>query len=195
MKYANCNCLLGGDFNTYLNTTYRMSNFVNKFLIENNLTRCDLLYPCDVCYTYANEALNQFSKIDYITCDNVNVSRFEIIENSTNLSDHLPVLVECQCIIESSGVSSAQCDKQSVVRLRWDHADIVGYYNSTMVQLQSILTEMQSFEANCDNNYGTPNDTCQFIEYIYEKIVSALNFSAVNFVPTHKVNFYKFWWS
>jgi len=194
-KYPECGCIVGGDFNTDLDVQCPMSCNINKFMVENNLLRCDVLFPCNVAYTYSNEQLKHYSKIDYLTCDSVHVTKFDIIDSNTNLSDHLPIVIELMCSSELSRDSQSARDKQSVVYLRWDHADTVGYFNATRLQLQSIFEEIHLIEAYDTEGYGAPNSAQTAIESVYEKLVFALQSSASKFVPSHKANFYKFWWS
>jgi len=80
-----------------------------------------------------------------------------------------------------------------VKRLRWDHADIPGYYHATGIYLQSVVADLSRFEiGSCSED---SREASQFIEHAYESIVFALQSSASNYVPSHHVNFYKFWWS
>ena len=80
----------------------------------------------------------------------------------------------------------------TVKRLRWDHADILGYYHSTGLYLRPLYSELSQFElGSCfDHSRGAS----QLIEHVYENIVSVLCDNASNYVPKHHVNFYKFWW-
>jgi len=164
-KYDYCDCILAGDFNCDLNSNCTASADVNKFLAVNNLVRCDALYKGSVNYTYLNEARQCCSTLDYIACDGVNVSKYDIIEASTNLSDHLPVLIVCDCCVDSinSSAAAAVNERQSVAYLRWDHADLIGYYSSTMGYLQSLLYELQTCEARGPIAY---DDAVVFIEAI-----------------------------
>ena len=84
------------------------------------------------------------------------------------------------------------CDKQPTVkRLRWDHADIPGYYHSTELYLQPILSKLCQLELGSGSDHsGRASPEC-----VYESIVFALQDSASKYVLTHHVNFYKFWWS
>jgi hypothetical protein len=48
-------CLIGGDFNTNLNSSVTVSDYVNKFALKNLLHRCDILFPVSDNLTYINE--------------------------------------------------------------------------------------------------------------------------------------------
>ena len=77
--------------------------------------------------------------------------------------------------------------------MRWDHADLLSYYNTTSYLLYPLYYELLEFEkvvssvSNVDRN--------NFIDSYYGKLVGCLNHSAELHVPTHYKNYYKFWWS
>jgi hypothetical protein len=187
-KYSSCGCLIGGDFNVDLDSHCSVATNINKFIVDNNFSRCDLLYPSALKYTYINEALNHSSKIDFILVDDVNVKSFDILEPNVNLSDHLPLLAVCGLNVKvvDSVASKSKCEKETVAQLRWDHADIIGYFNETRLYLQSILTDMVNFESG----YDIPQFNAEhFIDSVYGKIICALDSTAGKFVPKHRVNF------
>ena len=91
-------------------------------------------------------------------------------------------------------ISKEYCDKQPTVkRLRWDHADIPGYYHSTDLRFRPILSDLLQLELDrrCFGSF----EPSQAIDSLYDSIVCALQDSASEHVPNHNVNFYKFWWS
>jgi hypothetical protein len=59
-------CLIGGDFNTNLNSSPIVSDYVNKFALDNMLHRCDILFPVSYNLTFINELKNSSSIIHYI---------------------------------------------------------------------------------------------------------------------------------
>lgn len=66
--HPECNCLVGGDFNSDLNDTRSNSinTVINDFIASCNLHRCDYLFPTASKHTYVNESLNCSSTIDYM---------------------------------------------------------------------------------------------------------------------------------
>jgi endonuclease/exonuclease/phosphatase family metal-dependent hydrolase len=87
---------VGIDFNTELDVVSSYSDSIYDFCDEFELQRSDILCPVSSAYTYTNEALNHHSKIDYILISDHNrLVNFNVIDNGSNLSDHLPL----QCII------------------------------------------------------------------------------------------------
>jgi hypothetical protein len=193
-KYTECGCVIGGDFNTDLNLSNSISKQINNFIRINNIVRCDELFPSNVKFTYVNESLNHFSKVDYFLCKDVNISNFEIYEPSVNLSDHLPLFMSCAVHITEQHAHHISRDKvESVLQLRWDRADVMSYYSNTFLRLQPVLDELIGLD-NCAINF-TSNECLAIIDNIYEKIVHSLNMSASVSVPIHRKNFFKFWWS
>ncbi len=192
-KHDTCGCILAGDFNSDLDSQNASTVDISTFLVDNSLTRCDLQFKSNVSYTFSNEKSNHYSKLDYITYYDVHVKHYDVIESSTNLSDHLPVVVVCDCCIDVNCLNSnTRCNGDSVPHLRWDHADIIGYYSSTFCYLQSILTDIHSLESRGD---VTADEGRFLVESLYSDIVISLQSSASAHVPTHRTNFYKFWWS
>ena len=52
--------------------------------------------------TYVNEALNCSSCIDYFLTTSVDTLKsFNVIDEGSNLSDHLPVVVDCMCKVST----------------------------------------------------------------------------------------------
>jgi len=90
-QYDNCGCLLAGDFNTDLDKNTNVSKDINHYLMDNNFSRCDMLNPSSIPYTYANDSLSHYSRLDYIVYDNVTVHNYDVIDSGSNLSDHLPI--------------------------------------------------------------------------------------------------------
>jgi len=170
----------------------QLSIDINRFLNENNLARCDISSVNAVAYTYINESLNHYSKLDYITCDNVDVRNYDVIESSTNLSDHLPLVATCDCNIDCTVKSKSLYDDDSVAHLRWDYANKEGYYNATMASMQLLLADIHRFKA-VEN--ASISDAIIFIENVYEKLVTTFQNCASANVPTRRVGFFKYWWS
>jgi exonuclease III len=69
LKYADCACIIGGDFNVNLDKNCDISRFLNNYLLVNNFIRSDVIFRDTCQYTYINESLICFSKIDYLVCN------------------------------------------------------------------------------------------------------------------------------
>lgn len=193
-QYPDCGCIIGGDFNTDLDSRCAASNNINKFLHDNNFCRSDVLFVNGIKFTYINEALNQYSKIDYIVYDNVNISGFEITDPDVNFSDHVPIIAKCvvnvECVRSDSKARAAAAADRSITRLRWDRADLSAYYNYTGNYLQPILAQL----ADIEKDAAKYNDV-SLIDVMYDKIIDALQTCTAATVPSCKQNFFKFWWN
>jgi hypothetical protein len=51
--HPNCQCLIGGDFNTSLDSTANVSVATNNFIRDNQLLRCDALFPVADKFTFS----------------------------------------------------------------------------------------------------------------------------------------------
>ena len=128
--YDYCGCILDGDFNIDLDKNTNVSKEINIFLEDNNFSRCDTLNPSSIPYTYANDTLGHYSRIDYIVYDNVTVHSYDVIDSGANLSDHLPITAHFDCCFEVIPCNDSPKDCiPTVVHLRWDHADLPAYNN------------------------------------------------------------------
>jgi len=85
---------------------------INNFLTDNQIVaRCDVAVGKKAEYTYINKSSNCRSLIDYFfISDDRKVATFDVVDDGSNLSDHLPIVVTVNC---DSAVSSAFCDNGS----------------------------------------------------------------------------------
>jgi len=193
--FTNCVYLLGGDFNCSVDKTDAAANMINSFLIDNQIVaRCDVSVGKNAEYTYINESSNCRSLIDYFfISDDRKVVNFDVVDDGSNLSDHLPIIVTVNC---DFAISSAFCDKDSTGNgeavqsyLRWDHADLITYYNLTGMHLQALLYELNIIE---NDSACTSSDSCDNIKLaintIYGRLVDTLRNCANFTVPQRKKN-------
>lgn len=121
-----------------------LSTVVRRFLADYNLCRCDESFSCDVQHTFVNESLNCYRKLDYIVYNSADVVSYNVIESASNLSDYLPLIAVCNCSFVGVRQRSDRCD--IVEHLRWDQADLDGYYNETGLYLHSLWLDLKNFE-------------------------------------------------
>jgi len=193
-EYPTCSCIIGGDFNVDLDCTSTsrssVSSKIKSFLKENNLIRCDLASTSNINYTYANEPLNHLSKLDYFVAEGICTMDFDILDCDNNFSDHLPIIVRCLLTpITVKSNSKKRQETKPIKRLRWDHGDLLTYYNSTGQQLEPIFYELLNIE-----NDGFKCCDVQLIDDIYDRVVAALKSSALVAIPYRLQNFFKYWW-
>jgi len=143
-KFPDYGLIVAGDFNSPLSDRSTVSALINKFLLDSNLSRCGLSLPCQPDYTFLREMHGQYSKLDFVTYCNVNINSFTVYDSVMNLSDHLPLIAGFDCSINLP--DKCPPEQPKVKQLRCDHADNIGYNNSTQPYLPSALSLLQQFE-------------------------------------------------
>jgi exonuclease III len=103
ISHSNCQFIIAGDFNTDLNSNTAASRTINKFITDNCLSRCDVVFPLANNQTYYNESTHCSSTIDYILTSHIDdVIAFNIIDLDINLSDHFPLMAVCNLNTDST---------------------------------------------------------------------------------------------
>ena len=185
---SDCSCLIGGDFNVDLDCNSNISLLVNEFMGNNNMHRCDVLFPVSNRNTFVNEVTNTGSAIDYmLSSTSDDMIAFNILELDVNLSDHLPIMaIDMSFLPLSTHGESYSTD--DVTHLRWDHAPLHLYYEHTSLLLQPVLANidalLESSFAEDDMLYVNGADQ------IYCNVVNILRESANLYIPKHKKNLY-----
>jgi len=97
VKYMDCAIITGGDFNTDLEKCNDVWNYINKFLTNHSLCRCEMDIQLRRVHTYVNEPLNHYSVIDFFVCDAArDILDYNVLDPDINLSDDRPVAVRCK---------------------------------------------------------------------------------------------------
>ena len=191
-KYPDHSCVIAGDFNVTLDCNSEISQLVNDFLVKNDFIRCDINYPNTCQYTYVNESLAQYSKIDYFVCNNFAVNDFQVLESEVNFSDHLPLLLVGT--VKLVGVNNNNKNNQNectVSYLRWDRGDKNAFYSLSFQLLSPFLTELDYY---C-KYLNVIDDAVRFVNAFYDRLTTTLNYCANSTIPRMKKNALKFWWS
>ena len=187
-KYSSRNIVIGGDFNTDLDVTNPISDLINQFTADCDISRCDRLFDAgSKLSTYCNEALNHHSTIDFfLTSDASIIKAFDVLDLDCNFSDHRPINIICHCAVSRDIVGDSndvdKPDGMSVSQLRWDRADLISYYAITGSLLQSVWSNLIELERCGD---VTTHD----INNIYCQIVNILQSTADLAVPRYKKTF------
>ena len=189
-EFMNCGCIIGGDFNIDLDSVVTsrsaIGNIVNSFHKDNNMTRCDDVFPSSIGYTYANDSLNVSSKLDYFVFNGITVTDFHIMDLDNNFSDHLPIFMKCHLHSTTSLTFNAKCsDSHHVVRSQWDHGDLFAYYNITGQQLEEIFYQLQNIEKG-----GFTCSDIHLMDSVYNRIVNILKYTASITIPSRSQNFF-----
>jgi len=189
--------IIGGDFNTDLDKNSRANLAVNEFICVRNLYRCDVILPVANKCTYINESTHASSTIDYIlTSGRELISAFNVLDLDINLSDHVPLLAVCRCATNANNAVVTPCDGNQdtgsdVQYLRWDHAPVELYYEQTRLMLEPVLADL----VGVTDQMGQLDVDPGYVDKIYNTVVRSLVDCAKQFIPQHRKNYYKFWWS
>ena len=193
-QYPDCECIIAGDFNTDLDSADCVATFINSFSSSYSLVRSDDVFPRAKTATYVNTSLNQESCIDYMLTSSPDyLLGYDVIDPDINYSDHLPILGYFKYALASDEVlNRPKCASKSSLQLRWDHADLLSYYQFTRIYLEPILDHISAITERFEMNDSI--DYSGFIEQLHDEIVNVLGLGAKLYVPHHRTNFYKFWW-
>ena len=74
---------------------------------------------------------------DYFVYNNVSMKNFTVTEHDINFSDHLPISIVCTVSITVRNHDRHK-QNETIEHLRWDHADLMVYYNITRGYLPHI---------------------------------------------------------
>ena len=116
-----------------------------------------------------------------------------VLDMDINLSDHYPIMAVCACPKLSIDQNSCQSNQAEIHHFRWDHADLDKYYEYTRQMLQPVYDDLIALAGRYRSL--DVKIVADKIDSIYNSFTSALRISAEIFIPKHKKNFYKFWWS
>ena len=91
-----------------------------------------------------------------------------------NFSDHLPIFVKCHAHSTTPLIFDAKSsDSHPAVRLRWDHGDLLAYYNITGQQLEDIFYKLLDIDKG-----GFTCSDIYLMDSVYDRIVNVLNHAA-----------------
>ena len=195
-EHSDCNCLIGGDFNTNLDNSTSASDAINNLIDSKSLSRCDVLFPISDGFTYFNDSTHCSSVIDYmLTSKSDSTIAFNVLDMDINLSDHRPIMAVCNCRfnLDTFCEKDTPHGKSDIAHFRWDHAHLESYYEHTRLLLQPVLDSLDTLvvSAACIEY----DSIAAQADAIYTCVVDALRVSANLFIPKQTKNFFKFWWS
>ncbi len=166
--------LIAGDFNVDMKIENNVNsvNSVKAFIQDCNLISCLSHYGGDLWYTFRCAARNVYTSIDniFVPASAVcSVGQVEIIDDSINFSDHLPVIcalhynVACD-VGHVDGVHSQQ-DNHYCVYV-WSDLAKQQYYYSTGVALQALIASLPWHESRLSGH--------EYVEVLYTHLVDVL---------------------
>ena len=198
-QFPDCHCIVAGDFNVDVDDNDVVASFVHDFCKSRELHSCYELFPDQKFISYSNDALGQASLLDYVFSDVLSSTvDFFVVDLDINFSDHSPILA--RFVIDASLNKNSFWSTQhygntnagNVKYLRWDHGDLLGYYEYCRVCLEPVNAELLSL---IDSNLEISNvDICERIEHLHIDIIEILKCGAHKFIPSVGKNFFKFWW-
>ena len=215
-----CNIIIGGDFNGDLDCNSWCTRYINEFVIRNKLHICDCSSANPTMnYTYIHETLGHCSRLDYFIVSSCLINKVvsaAITDFSMNSSDHIPIILEID-IIDGRTIPVVDNISSYHDNFRWDHADVISYYELTRIGLQSLLNNYADvLDSRPDNDIIRScienNISCRLsgqaeeantqefvrmesvINECYNQIVNILCGAADQTIPKVKVNTLKFWW-
>ena len=197
--YSDCKCVIGGDFNTNLDSSDEVARCLTDFINDCLLVRCDDLFPSQKVNTFVNLSLNQESRIDYVlVSDASDVSQFTVLDPDINFSDHLPLFTvltfPCSSFKATTVNSSNRPDNLTLPQLRWDKANRDLYYQHTGQCLVPMVDTVDDMLIAYKAGHATVDCVHDCIESCYKSVVSTLNSAADTYVPKRRKGYYKFWW-
>jgi len=189
--------IIGGDFN------FECTNTSVGYRIFLECTRHLGLSPCDgkidadnsndqLLATYYQLGSGNSSFIDHFLVSSSLepcITKSYIVDNGSNLSDHLPLCLELSVTMSISPVAPVAISSKK--RLRWDKADLISYYYGTYEHLSKILITNDGQRCMIGCNCAVQNT----VDTVYSAIVNALVMNSNRFVPKAKSGFYKYWWN
>ena len=216
--------IFGGDLNVNLKGKSPHAVAINDFLLTYKIQfgqkafvpGCNQRCDDNAYYTFSNEKSNRYSTIDYL-CFSKSladcVTNYDVINDATNHSDHLPVCltfnlpssssmyhwlkfgVPVSCKSNNEGCNSVR----KASSLRWDHADTDSYYYMTSDLLYPIYNEILDFDGNInDINYAVDKIEMKCEERIedwYIRSINALRLASDTCIPCIPQNCLKPWWN
>ena len=204
-QFKECQIIFGGDTNCraiQINDTKPALQFIytplEAFRKRFGLVFVDDIHKCSTNYTYKNESLGHYSKIDFFLVSKVLVSSvidFHVIEYHSNFSDHLPIGLVVEVSTFEHLIKTEHENKSEIKTkfLRWDHGDRDGYYELTRMRLTEIDQDLNKVINDLKSGL-VGDDRHEIIDRLYSDLIQALRQSSDQTIPNIKKGNLKFWW-
>lgn len=188
------NLLIAGDFNFPCIVGNKGFDIFNQFAGDLDLVSCDYMDKEAVGYTYSHDSLGHKSFIDHIFIHRellTSIKSFKILEDASNLSDHLPIAI-CLWLPPMGIPSLIDTAKGIVHEFRWDKGDKSSYYIQTGNMLANVAHDFTCLQ----HDINCINEGCSIdIDIYYNEIVHCLIESAAYTIPKIPANAQKHYWS
>ena len=145
--YSECDCIIGGDYNTQLNdSSVQCSRLLSNFMAKNEIHLCDALFNLLNKPTYVNDSLGCSSSINHFLVSNIcDVLSYDVLDPNINFSDHMPIVISYLCdktgeVVNHIGEDSSSNDAQSNIRyLRWDYYTLISCHTTITLASTSVM--------------------------------------------------------
>ena len=132
-----------GDFNADLNRKKRFDNYLNKFLVENNLISCESIFEkSELNYTYKKGKNTAY--IDHAICrikHNEYITHYSILNDPENASDHQPIQIEVVCdSFDKPSETIVEKDKNKIHHFKWNEIFKKSFNKFLSQQLKSSIS-------------------------------------------------------
>jgi hypothetical protein len=199
--HASCAYVLCGDFNTDIYSVGKnnCSDIIKQFMCDNSLACAYDCFPGKPLPTYVSGSGGE-SLLDYFMVSaSIDVRSIYPYDCCFNFSDHLPLM--CEFVYELDAASS-DCVLSTVVEstienqlapvLRWDHADLRGYYEETRLAALSLFEEVSSID---DIQHQLESSALlSYVEKVLSDLVDILLAVGKRCIPCVRKGLYKHWW-
>ena len=161
--------IIVGDFNADFDSGGLAADLLSDFVLDLNLSVCDLHYPESVKFTYERDDGLVHSWIDHILCSqaiSILVTDIYTLQSGSNLSDHLPLFFKFH--INHSSLSSLPATSSSKpMRIDWSEitsSHIANYQDMLCDRLSDPPAELLScFPPNCSAHASLLDDYSEHI--------------------------------
>ena len=210
--------IFGGDLNCNLHKPSFVSDLLANFMAKYNLKFIDENSNPNQIFTFSSSR-QQTSYIDFLLVSEPllpEVVNFSVIDHALNLSDHLPIKISLdkECFKSTPQEKDGESKNANATKsLRWDHANLADYYNTTYRSLFPLYLKIKelyvSYTSPCactlvqDINFLNSKHICSDcrakisieVEKMYNMLVSGLKCAADCAIPIMHQNVLKCWWT
>ena len=154
---------LGGDLNVDLRVVSDVSKAIQKLVDSLDIINCYNITTPSVEYTFHSISMGHRTLIDWLFVSRAletSVVDFDIIDREPNLSDHLPVVLNCTLsdsilnVNNDTDNNNNDCTTNVSTNLCWSKADLDGYYHITGDSLQSTFVEFSDLYKKLFNEFA-----------------------------------------